>query len=113
MDIKSAITQLASLAQEARLGIFRLLVQAGVEGLPAGSIAAKLNIPASTLSFHLKELSHAGLIHSKQVSRFIYYTANYEAMNHLLAYLTENCCDGNTECCSNITRCQPEKGSKL
>lgn len=108
MDIQSAVTQLSSLAQEARLSIFRLLVQAGVEGLPAGSIAANLNIPASTLSFHLKELSRAGLIHSQQVSRFIYYTANYVTMNDLLAYLTENCCAGKIECCSNITICQPE-----
>lgn len=94
MDTKSAVLLLSSIAQEARLDIFRLLVQAGDEGLSAGIIAENLKIPTSTLSFHLKELSHAGLIHSKQVSRFIYYSANYEVMTGLLAYLTENCCAG-------------------
>lgn len=107
MDIKSAVLQLSSIAQEARLEIFRLLVQAGPEGLPAGSIGESLSIPASTLSFHLKELSHAGLINSRQVSRFIYYSANYEAMNGLLAYLTENCCAGATECAPGTT-CNPK-----
>ncbi len=94
MDTTSAVLQLSSIAQEARLKIFRLLVQAGNEGLPAGGIGETLQIPASTLSFHLKELSHAGLINAKQESRFIYYSANYGAMNDLLAFLTENCCAG-------------------
>lgn len=107
MNIKSAVLQLSSIAQEARLEIFRLLVQAGSEGLPAGSIGESLSIPASTLSFHLKELSHAGLINSRQVSRFIYYSANYEAMNGLLAYLTENCCAGVKDCGSDST-CNPK-----
>ena len=98
MNIKSAVLQLSSIAHEARLEIFRLLVQAGQEGLPAGSIGETLHIPSSTLSFHLKELSHAGLINSRQISRFIYYSANYDAMNGLLAYLTENCCAGAKEC---------------
>ncbi|OYY48639.1 MAG: transcriptional regulator [Methylotenera sp. 17-45-7] len=98
MDIKSAVLQLSSIAQEARLEIFRLLVQAGPDGLPAGNIGEALQIPGSTLSFHLKELSHAGLINSRQVSRFIYYSANYEAMDGLLAYLTENCCAGIKDC---------------
>jgi len=112
MDIKSAVTQLSSIAQEARLEIFRLLVQAGIEGLPAGIIGEKLNIPPSTLSFHLKELSHAGMVNSRQISRFIYYTANYEAMNGLLAYLTENCRVGVAECCPDITSCTPVKGNE-
>ncbi|MDP2106238.1 MAG: metalloregulator ArsR/SmtB family transcription factor [Desulfobulbaceae bacterium] len=94
MDKKSAVNLLSSIAQEARLDIFRLLVQAGSEGLPAGVIAEKLNIPGSTLSFHLKELSHSGLINANQVSRFIYYSANYQIMTDLLGYLTENCCAG-------------------
>lgn len=109
MHIKSAVTQLSSIAQEARLEIFRLLVQAGVEGLPAGSIGERLKIPPSTLSFHLKELSRAGMITSRQVSRFIYYSANYQAMNALLAYLTENCCAGVNECCPDVTSCDPGK----
>jgi ArsR family transcriptional regulator, arsenate/arsenite/antimonite-responsive transcriptional repressor len=112
MDIKSAVIQLSSIAQEARLEIFRLLVQAGIEGLPAGSIGEKLKIPPSTLSFHLKELSNAGLIDSRQVSRFVYYTANYAAMNGLLAYLTENCCAGITACCPDVTSCNPAKGNE-
>lgn len=106
MDNTSAVLQLASLAQEARLKIFRLLVQAGKEGLPAGNIGESLQIPASTLSFHLKELSHAGLISARQESRFIFYAANYAAMNDLLAFLTENCCLGSnpkdTECTNTI-----------
>jgi ArsR family transcriptional regulator, arsenate/arsenite/antimonite-responsive transcriptional repressor len=99
MDNKSAVTILSSIAQEARLDIFRTLVQAGVAGLSAGSIAEKLGIPNSTLSFHLKELSYAGLVNSRQESRFIYYSANYQVMNNLLAYLTENCCAGEQTCC--------------
>ena len=91
MNKKSAVTLLSSIAQEARLDIFRALVQAGVTGLSAGTVAKKLGIPNSTLSFHLKELSHAGLVNSRQESRFIYYSANYQAMNNLLAYLTEIC----------------------
>ena len=108
MDIKSAVLQLSSIAQEARLEIFRLLVQTGLEGMSAGSIGETLEIPASTLSFHLKELSHAGLINSRQVSRFIYYSANYETMNGLLAYLTENCCAGVNDCCPS-SACNPKE----
>lgn len=108
MNIKSAVLQLSSIAQEARLEIFRLLVQTGLEGMPAGSIGETLEIPASTLSFHLKELSHAGLINSRQVSRFIYYSANYETMNGLLAYLTENCCAGVNDC-GPSSACNPKE----
>jgi DNA-binding transcriptional ArsR family regulator len=100
MNHTLAVTQLSSIANEARLAIFRLLVQAGVNGLAAGSISEKLAIPNSTLSFHLKELSHAGLINAQQQSRYIYYSANYETMNSLLAYLTENCCAGEQDCCT-------------
>ncbi len=102
MDNKLAITQLASIAQEARLDIFRLLVQAGDVGLAAGVIAERLSIPASTLSFHLKELTNAGLLSSRQQGRFVYYMANYDAMNDLLAYLTENCCTGQVACCPEV-----------
>ena len=103
MDTKEAVKRLASIAQEARLDIFRLLVQAGSEGLSAGVIGEKLSIPNSTLSFHLKELNHAGLIDSRQESRYVYYSANYEAMNSLLAYLTENCCAGVANCCPDVS----------
>jgi ArsR family transcriptional regulator, arsenate/arsenite/antimonite-responsive transcriptional repressor len=103
MNTKSAVLLLSSIAQEARLDIFRLLVQAGSDGLAAGVIGEKLQISPSTLSFHLKELSTSGLIKSRQVSRFIYYSANYDEMNGLLAYLTENCCAGNATCCPDLT----------
>ncbi len=103
MNNQSAVTLLSSIANEARLAIFRRLVQAGKNGLAAGAISEQLSIPNSTLSFHLKELSHAGLIRAKQESRFIYYSANYDAMNDLLAYLTENCCAGEQACCPDTS----------
>ena len=103
MENQTAVLLLASLAQEARLRIFRLLVQAGATGLAAGVIGEQLQIPNSTLSFHLKALSHAGLIGSRQESRFVYYFANYAAMNVLLAYLTENCCVGEASCYADLT----------
>jgi arsenate reductase len=83
-----------ALAQETRLSVFRLLVQTGEAGLPAGQIAKALAIPNATLSFHLKELANAGLVRSRQESRFLYYRADFQAMGALLAYLTENCCAG-------------------
>jgi predicted transcriptional regulator len=94
VDTKTAVRSLAALAQDSRLVVFRLLVQAGPEGLPAGDIAERLGIPPSTLSFHVKALSHAGLIQSRPQSRFIYYCANFAAMNGLVAFLGENCCGG-------------------
>lgn len=97
MNPTQAVLLLSSIAQEARLAIFRLLVQAGNEGLSAGVIGERLKIPASTLSFHLKELNHAGMIEAKQVSRYVYYSANYGVMNGLIGYLTENCCAGTPE----------------
>lgn len=92
MESKAAVTALGALAQDSRLQVYRLLVQAGPEGIAASDLAQALEIPANTLSFHLKTLSHAGLIRSRQQSRFIYYSANYEQMNDLLGFLTENCC---------------------
>lgn len=111
MNLENAVIQLASIAQVARLGVFKLLVQAGPEGLPAGQIAERLSIPASTLSFHLKELSHAGLIDSRQISRYIYYSANYQAMNQLLAFLTENCCAGTSACAPAAICTAPPRGA--
>lgn len=94
MDIKVAVESLAALAQDSRLAVFRLLVQAGPEGLAAGEIAERLGIPASTLSFHMKTLSHAGLVQVRPESRFNYYSANFDEMNALLGFLTDNCCGG-------------------
>lgn len=103
MNTQNAVVILSCLAQEARLEIFRLLVQNSPVGLAAGEIAKRLNIPASTLSFHLKELTHAGLIKSEQSSRFIYYSTDFKVMNELVAYLMENCCGGQTNCCNPST----------
>jgi ArsR family transcriptional regulator len=92
MNTQTVIASLAALAQESRLAIFRLLVEAGPTGLAVGEIGASLHVSPATLSFHLKELSHAGLIASRQDGRYIYYSANYQRMNDLLGYLTQNCC---------------------
>jgi DNA-binding transcriptional ArsR family regulator len=94
VNTKTAVRALAALAQDSRLEVFRLLVQAGPAGLPAGEIAERLRIPPSTLSFHVKTLAQAGLIGSRQESRFIYYSASFAAMNDLVAFLGENCCSG-------------------
>jgi len=94
MEMKSVVTALAALAQESRLAVFRLLVQAGHEGLSVGRIGEALGIPPSSLSFHMKELSHAGLVSSRQEGRYVIYAANFNAMNEVIAFLTENCCGG-------------------
>lgn len=94
METKDAVTALAALAQEARLGVFRLLVQTGPEGLTAGRIAELAGMAPSSLSFHLKELVHAGLATSRQDGRFVIYTAQFDAMHALVGFLTENCCGG-------------------
>jgi ArsR family transcriptional regulator len=92
MESTSAVRSLAALAQGTRLDVFRLLVQQGPSGMAAGEIAERLALAPATLSFHLKELSHADLVTSRQDGRFNFYSANFTAMNELLAYLTENCC---------------------
>ena len=94
MERLDAIAALAALAQESRLDVFRLLVQAGPEGMPAGQIAEKLNLPSATLSFHLNQLKHAGLATFRRESRSLIYAAEFTTMNNLLGYLTENCCQG-------------------
>jgi ArsR family transcriptional regulator, arsenate/arsenite/antimonite-responsive transcriptional repressor len=98
MEMKrtTALDALAGLAQPTRLDIFRLLVQHGPDGLPAGEIAERLDLANATASFHLKELTQAELVRPRQAGRFIYYSANYPTMNGLIAYLTENCCQGST-----------------
>ena len=92
MKSKVAVQSLAALAQETRLAVYRLLVQQGPSGMAAGEIAAQLGLAPATLSFHLKELAHAGLVSARQDGRFIFYAADFDAMNALLAFLTENCC---------------------
>ena len=99
MDTNTALKALAALAQENRLAIFRLLVEQGPSGFAAGVIGEKLGLPNATLSFHLKELTQAGLLTARQESRFIYYAANFKVMGTLMAYLTENCCAGSNFNC--------------
>ncbi|HUP91562.1 MAG TPA: metalloregulator ArsR/SmtB family transcription factor [Solimonas sp.] len=107
MKATTAVERLWALAQQSRLAIFRQLVQAGPEGRAAGEIASALRIPAATLSFHLKELSGAGLVRSRQDGRYIYYYPDLVAMNELLGYLTENCCGSGQSC----VPCKPAKKS--
>jgi len=94
METTQAIQALSALAQESRLAIFQLLIQQGPSGLAAGAIGDKLDLPPATLSFHLAGLVRAGLAQSRQDGRFVYYTASFENMNGLVAFLTENCCQG-------------------
>lgn len=109
MEMKAAVEALGALAQDSRLQVYRLLVQAGPEGVAAGEIAERLDVPANTLSFHLKALSHAGLVASRQDGRFVYYSANYDQMNALLGYLTENCCGGKS--CAPAVLTQKKRAS--
>ncbi|MDR3480622.1 MAG: metalloregulator ArsR/SmtB family transcription factor [Burkholderiaceae bacterium] len=106
MDAKNVIAALTALAQESRLAVFRLLVQAGPEGLAASKISESVGVPPSSLSFHLKEMSHANLLTSRQDGRFVIYAANYDTMNQLMGFLTENCCGGNP--CTSVSTCTPE-----
>ena len=94
MELESASNSLAALGHETRLAIFRLLVQAGPAGVNAGLICDKLELAPATLSFHLAHLSRVGLIRGRQEGRFIFYVADYAAMDALLAFLTDNCCLG-------------------
>jgi DNA-binding transcriptional ArsR family regulator len=110
METDKALAALAALAQGTRLSVFRYLVQAGPEGATVGRIGEALDVAPATLSFHLKELSHAGLVKSRQEGRFVWYSANYDTMNTLLAYLTENCCRGQPEACG--VACAPSKPAR-
>ena len=94
MKPDQAVKRLASLAQATRLRIFRLLVQTGPDGMNAGAIAEALAIAPNTLSFHIAHLARAGMVAPRQEGRFIYYSANFAAMDDLIAYLTDNCCQG-------------------
>jgi ArsR family transcriptional regulator len=105
MDQKRAIAALGALAQDTRLELFRLLVTCGPEGLPAGLIADRLGVMPSSLSFHLQQLVHAGLITQRRLSRQLIYSAEYGTMNELMAYLTENCCGRGATACLPV--CNP------
>ena len=107
MESYEAVNTLSALAQEARLAIFRMLVEAGPEGLPVGNIGTALSIPAATLSFHLVQLKHTGLVTCERRGRQLIHAANFNRMNSLLAYLTENCCAGIADCAPGQKNCAP------
>jgi ArsR family transcriptional regulator len=99
MQTKQAITILSALAQESRLAVYRLLIQYAPDGLAASAIADKLGVANATLSFHLKELSHAGLVTSTQTGRYVYYAPVIESMNDLIGFLTDQCCSQSGTAC--------------
>jgi ArsR family transcriptional regulator len=113
METKDAVKALVAIGHESRLSVYRLLIQKGPAGLSAGELAKLAGIPPSSLSFHLKELVYADLLVSRQEGRFIFYSVKYESMTALLAYLTENCCDGNPCIPIASTSCRPELTSDL
>ena len=104
METKQAVQALSALAQDTRLGIFRLLVQAGPQGMAAGQIGEKLDLAPATLSFHLAGLHRAGLAQSRHEGRFVIYSADFQSMNALVGFLSENCCGGR--------ECQPTTGEQ-
>lgn len=110
METKQAVAALAALAHQSRLSIYRFLVEAGPQGLPAGAIGEKLGIPPATLSFHLANLAHAGLVHNRQDGRFVIYSTDFGNMNALVAFLTENCCSGSAAC--GPSACAPARPAR-
>ena|SRR5687767_6019112 len=118
MEIKEAVSALAALAQETRLSIYRLLIEAGPEGVAAGRIGETLKVPGATMSFHLKELVRAGLVSSRQEKQFIYYAVDFERMAQLMTFLTQNCCQGMPQEClttveTALGRCCAPTKSKI
>jgi DNA-binding transcriptional ArsR family regulator len=111
MKKPQALAGLSALAQENRLDTFRLLVRAGPDGMPAGEVAAALGLPPNTLTFHFDRLREAGLVTVRREGRSMIYAARYEAMNALIGYLTENCCQGAAAACAGPT-CEPAGGKK-
>src|SRR6185312_13738606 len=111
MKKSQALAGLAAIAQENRLDTFRLLVQAGPDGMPAGEVAAALGLPPNTLTFHFDRLREAGLVIVRREGRSMIYAARYDAMNALLAYITENCCQGAAAKCTTPS-CEPVAAKK-
>jgi len=104
MEIKAAVTALGALAQETRLAIYRLLVEAGRDGVAAGRIGEALKVPAATLSFHLKELSRTRLVSARQEKQFIFYAVDFDRMAELMTFLTQNCCQGMPQECLTVVQ---------
>jgi len=111
MKTNDAVVALAALAQDTRLAVYRLLVEQGAVGLSAGEIAERIGIAPAALSFHLKELAHARLVRSRQEGRYVFYSADFVAMNRLLAFLTENCCAADGSTCGPAA-CAPSSPSR-
>ena len=111
MKNADAVAALAALAQDSRLDVFRLLVQAGPEGMPAGGVAAKLKIAPSALTFHFDRLRDAGLVTVRREGRSMIYAARFEQMNALLGFLTENCCEGAADQCAPAV-CKPSRAKR-
>ena len=112
MEKMDAVSALAALAQDSRLDVFRLLVQAGPDGMPAGAVADALDLAPNTLTFHFDRLRTAGLVTARREGRSIIYAARFETMNELIAFLTENCCGGVS--CTPGAACKPaRKRSKI
>jgi len=110
INTTDAVAALSALAQESRLQVFLLLVQAGADGLPAGQIAERLKLASPTLSFHLAQLKHAGLVTLRRDGRSLIYAADYDGMNGLMAFLTENCCAGDPAGCG-VPMCEPQSAT--
>ena len=112
MEKTGAVAALAALAQDNRLDVFRLLVRTGPDGLPAGRVATALDLAPNTLSFHFDRLRSAGLVTVRREGRSMIYAANFDAMNALLSYLTENCCRGAPDVCAPVVACRPARRSE-
>ena len=112
MEQNAAVAALAALAQDNRLDVFRLLIEAGPDGLPAGEIADALGLAPNTLTFHFDRLRSAGLVSVRRDGRSMIYAARFETMNALLGYLTAHCCGGQPEKCGPVQRCEPAKAKR-
>jgi DNA-binding transcriptional ArsR family regulator len=112
MKKHDAVAALAALAQDKRLDVFRLLVEAGPKGLSAGSVANSLKLPPNTLTFHFDRLRNAGLVTVRREGRSMIYAAEFDTMNALLGYLTDNCCQGTQEACATPAPCKPAGAKK-
>jgi len=113
MERLCAVAALAALAQDHRLDTYRLLVQAGQAGMPAGEVAAAIGLPPNTLTFHFDRLRQAGLVTVRREGRSMIYAARYDTMNALLGYLTENCCAGSSDACAPPAACKPARRKRI
>jgi DNA-binding transcriptional ArsR family regulator len=109
MEKSRVVAALAALAQDNRLDVYRLLVEAGPDGLPAGEVAARLKLPPNTLTFHFDRLRAAGLVTVRRAGRSMIYAAQFDTMTALIGYLTENCCGGSPEICAPAAVCKPAR----